>query len=107
MKPLDEELITQLARESDVLITVEEGSKGGFGDHVAHFLTNSGQLDSGALKLRTMVIPDVWIEQGPQKDQYDIAMLNAPHISQKISQVVESIRNYRYYNISVFICMKT
>src|SRR5262249_9261802 len=55
-KPLDHDLIRRLAREHEVLITVEEGSIGGFGAHVLHFLTNEGLLDSGKLKVRSMVL---------------------------------------------------
>ena len=69
MKPLDKDLIRSLAIESDVLVTVEEGSVGGFGSHVLQFLTDDGLLDNGTLRVRSMVIPDIWIEQGPQKDQ--------------------------------------
>ena len=69
MKPLDEGLITALARNSDVLVTVEEGSKGGFGDAVMSLLSEAGLLDGGSLRARTMVIPEIWIEAGPQKDQ--------------------------------------
>jgi 1-deoxy-D-xylulose-5-phosphate synthase len=95
MKPLDEDLIRSLANESDVLVTVEEGSKGGFGDHVLHFLAQDGLLDRGTLRARTMVIPDIWIEAGPIKDQYDIAGLNEPHIAAKVEELVKSIRDYR------------
>jgi 1-deoxy-D-xylulose-5-phosphate synthase len=95
MKPLDEDLIRTLANESDVLVTVEEGSKGGFGDHVLHFLAKEGLLDRGTLRARTMVIPDIWIEAGPIKDQYDIAGLNEPHIVAKVEELVKSIRDYR------------
>ena len=95
MKPLDEDLLRELANESDVLVTVEEGSKGGFGDHVLHFLSDEGLLDRGTLRARTMVIPDGWIEAGTIMEQYDIAGLNEPHIAAKIEDLVKSIRNYR------------
>lgn len=61
-KPLDHELIRQLARHHEIVITVEEGSIGGFGSHVMHFLANEGLLDNG-LKLRSLVMPDIWMEQ--------------------------------------------
>ena len=83
MKPLDHSLITQLAENSDILLTIEEGSIGGFGSHVQSWMSDEGLLDDGLL-FRSMVIPDRWIEQGPQKDQYDIAQLNSPHIQAKI-----------------------
>lgn len=95
MKPLDEDMVRRLAHESDVLVTVEEGSKGGFGDHVMNFLSNEGILDTGNLKVRTMVIPDIWIEQGPIPDQYDIAGLNEPHIAAKVESLIHGIRNHR------------
>ncbi len=78
-KPLDGDLVRRLAENHEVLITVEEGAAGGFGAHVLHFLAASGLLDGG-LKVRTMVLPDVFIDHdGPQK-MYDKAGLNAPQI---------------------------
>ncbi|NYT34596.1 1-deoxy-D-xylulose-5-phosphate synthase [Rhizobium indicum] len=61
-KPLDRDLIRQLARHHEIVITVEEGSIGGFGSHVMHFLASEGLLDNG-LKLRSLVMPDIWMEQ--------------------------------------------
>ncbi|TCA25839.1 1-deoxy-D-xylulose-5-phosphate synthase [Rhizobium leguminosarum bv. viciae] len=61
-KPLDHDLIHQLARHHEMVITVEEGSIGGFGSHVMHFLATEGLLDNG-LKLRSLVMPDIWMEQ--------------------------------------------
>ncbi|MBY5549510.1 1-deoxy-D-xylulose-5-phosphate synthase [Rhizobium leguminosarum] len=61
-KPLDHDLIRQLARHHEIVITVEEGSIGGFGSHVMHFLATEGLLDNG-LKLRSLVMPDIWMEQ--------------------------------------------
>jgi len=78
-KPLDEDLIKRLARAHEVLITIEEGSIGGFGSHVLHLLANAGMLDSG-LKVRPMVLPDVFLEHDAPAKQYDTARLNAPHI---------------------------
>ena len=66
MKPLDVELVRQLARDHSVIVTVEENSIGGFGDSVLHFLSLEGFLDSGQLKMRPMVMPDSYIEAGPQ-----------------------------------------
>lgn len=96
MKPLDETLVKELASMSNVMITIEEGSKGGFGSHVQDCLSNSGLFDQGTLKFRSMYIPDIWIEAGTQKEQYDIAMLNEEHIVTKVEDLVSSIRNYRY-----------
>ena len=95
MKPLDEEMIRTLANESDVLVTVEEGSKGGFGDHVLHFLAAEGLLDRGTLRIRNMFIPDIWIEHGTIKEQLDIAELNEPHIVEKVQELIQGIRDYR------------
>ncbi|WP_454848417.1 1-deoxy-D-xylulose-5-phosphate synthase [Rhizobium binxianense] len=61
-KPLDHDLIRQLARHHEMLITVEEGSVGGFGSHVVQFLAMDGLLDNG-LKVRSLVMPDIWMEQ--------------------------------------------
>jgi 1-deoxy-D-xylulose-5-phosphate synthase len=78
-KPLDTDLINRLVREHEVVITIEEGSIGGFGSHVLHHLATNGQLDHG-LKIRTMVLPDVFLEHDSQNAQYDLAGLNARHI---------------------------
>lgn len=95
MKPLDVDLITDLGLQSDVMITIEEGSRGGFGAAVMDCLTESGLLDNGSLRMRQMVIPDIWIEQGPQKDQYDIAELNQEHIVVKAEHLIAGVKNYR------------
>ena len=79
MKPLDEQMIARLAREHEVLITVEEGSVGGFGSHVLNFLAMSGTLDRG-LKVRPLTLPDRFIEQEAPMAQYDDAGLNCAHI---------------------------
>lgn len=79
MKPLDEELILRLAREHEVLVTVEEGSVGGFGSHVLHFLAQNGALDRG-LKVRPLALPDRFLDHDQPLAQYDQAGLNAPHI---------------------------
>ena len=60
VKPLDEDLVRRLAREHEVLITIEEGAVGGFSAHVMQYLANSGMLDSG-LKIRSMTLPDRFI----------------------------------------------
>ncbi|HXG78524.1 MAG TPA: 1-deoxy-D-xylulose-5-phosphate synthase [Methyloceanibacter sp.] len=79
MKPLDLELIFELAREHEVLITVEEGSIGGFGSHVMHALAEAGLLDGG-VKMRAMVLPDVFIDHGVPHQMYELAGLNASSI---------------------------
>ncbi len=82
MKPLDTELIDRLAREHEVLITVEEGSIGGFGSHVLHHLAMSGRLDSG-LKVRTLTLPDTFIDHDNPEKMYEDAGLNAAAIVTK------------------------
>jgi 1-deoxy-D-xylulose-5-phosphate synthase len=74
-KPLDHELIRQLARHHEVLITVEEGAVGGFGAHVLQFLATEGLLDNG-LKIRSLVLPDVWMEQASPDTMYAKAGLD-------------------------------
>jgi len=78
-KPLDEALVARLAREHEVLITVEEGSIGGFGSHVLNFLALSGALDRG-LKVRPLAFPDVFIDHDKPEKMYEVAGLNAPSI---------------------------
>ncbi|KAI0501586.1 hypothetical protein KFK09_016531 [Dendrobium nobile] len=79
-KPLDVDLIRRLANEHEFLITAEEGSIGGFGSHVTHFLSLDGLLD-GHLKLRSLVLPDRYIDHGAPQDQIDEAGLSSNHIA--------------------------
>ncbi len=78
-KPIDTDLVRRLAKEQEVLITIEEGSVGGFAAQVFQFLSHEGILDNG-LKIRPMVLPDVFIDQEKPEKQYDLAGLNAAHI---------------------------
>ena len=78
-KPLDIDLIRRLALEHQVLITIEEGSVGGFGSFVLNYLAHAGLLDGG-LKIRPMTLPDRFIEHEAPAKQYDDAGLNARHI---------------------------
>ncbi|MCO6417928.1 1-deoxy-D-xylulose-5-phosphate synthase [Siccirubricoccus sp. KC 17139] len=78
-KPLDTALVERLAREHAVLITIEEGSVGGFGSFVLQHLAWTGLLDRG-LKVRPMVLPDRYIDHDSPRKQYDEAGLNAAHI---------------------------
>ncbi|MSO65084.1 MAG: 1-deoxy-D-xylulose-5-phosphate synthase [Alphaproteobacteria bacterium] len=82
-KPLDESLVRQLLAHHEVLLTVEEGSTGGFGATVLHFLARAGLLDSG-VKIRTLTLPDRFIDQDTPKAMYDAAGLNAPQIVQAV-----------------------
>jgi 1-deoxy-D-xylulose-5-phosphate synthase len=79
MKPLDTQLVARLAREHELLITIEEGAIGGFGSHVLHYLALNGFLES-RLKVRPMVLPDRFIDHNAPALQYDEAGLNARHI---------------------------
>lgn len=79
-KPLDEELILRLARDHEVLVTIEEGSRGGFGAFVLHMLADKGALDRG-LKIRTMTLPDVFLDHDSPYAMYDAARLNARHVT--------------------------
>jgi len=86
VKPLDKELILKSANTHEVLITIEEGSIGGFGSHVANLLAEHGVFDKG-LKFRSMILPDVFIDQDTPERMYDVAGLNAKHIVQKVLEV--------------------
>ncbi len=78
-KPLDTDLIRRLAREHEVLITIEEGSVGGFASQVLQYLATNGLLDHG-LKVRPMILPDRFIDHAAPAKQYEQAGLNAPAI---------------------------
>ena len=78
-KPLDRELVLRLAREHEVLMTIEEGSVGGFASHVLQLLAREGVLDRG-LNFRPLVLPDVFIEQDSPASMYAKAALDAPGI---------------------------
>jgi len=78
-KPLDEDLVRRLAREHEVLITIEEGGVGGFASHVLQYLATTGMLDGG-LKIRPMVLPDRFIDHNKPEIQYAEAGLDAKHI---------------------------
>jgi 1-deoxy-D-xylulose-5-phosphate synthase len=81
-KPLDVDLLLRLAREHEVLITIEEGSIGGFGTYVLQTLAEQGMLDGG-LKVRCMVLPDVFIDQDTPAAMYAFAGLDAKGITAK------------------------
>jgi len=95
MKPLDETLILQLAQMSDIMLTIEEGSRGGFGSAVLSLLSEKGVLDRGDVRVRSMTIPEIWIEQGTQKEQYDAAGLNEPHIIDRVESLLEAYQRDR------------
>jgi 1-deoxy-D-xylulose-5-phosphate synthase len=85
-KPLDQGLILRCAREHEMIITIEEGSIGGFGSHVSHLLAEKGFFDKG-LKFRSMTLPDIFIDQDTPEKMYDMAGLNAKQIAEKIENV--------------------
>jgi 1-deoxy-D-xylulose-5-phosphate synthase len=74
-KPIDRELVRRLAREHEMLITIEEGSVGGFGSHVLQFLSEEGLLD-GDLKVRSLVMPDIFMDQAKPERMYELAGLD-------------------------------
>jgi 1-deoxy-D-xylulose-5-phosphate synthase len=80
-KPLDQELILRLATEHEVLVTIEEGAIGGFGSHVQQFMLDAGLLDHGRVRLRSMILPDHFIEHGTPAGMYEEAGLNANQIA--------------------------
>ncbi len=86
-KPLDRDLILELAANHEVLITIEEGAIGGFGSHVAQLLAEEGVFDSG-LKYRSMVLPDIFIDQSSPADMYTVAGMNAEQIEAKVLDVL-------------------
>ena len=86
-KPLDRDLILDLARTHEALITIEEGSIGGFGSHVAHLLAEEGVFDTG-LKFRSMVLPDTFIDHASPEAMYRAAGMDAAQIEAKVLQTL-------------------
>jgi 1-deoxy-D-xylulose-5-phosphate synthase len=87
-KPLDEEMILKLAREHEVLITVEEGSVGGFGSMVQALLASHGVFDEG-LKIRSLVLPDEYTDHDKPDRMYANAALDAKGIVAKVFEVLQ------------------
>ena len=83
VKPLDEDMIRDLANNHEVLVTIEEGAIGGFGSHVLTFMANDGLLEKG-LKVRTLMMPDMFIDQHKPDVQYEMAKLTASDIVETI-----------------------
>jgi len=88
-KPLDEKLIMELATNHEVLITIEEGSIGGFGSHVMQLLSNRGVFDRG-LKFRSMILPDIFIDQDSPEKMYETAGLDSKSIEKKVEETLNS-----------------
>ena len=88
-KPLDENLIWQLAITHEAIITIEEGSIGGFGSHVVDFLSKKGLMDTN-LKFRSMILPDIFIDQDTPDNMYKVANLDSISIEEKVLDVLNS-----------------
>ena len=88
-KPLDEKLIMEIATNHEVVITIEEGSIGGFGSHVMQLLSDRGVFDKG-LKFRSMILPDTFIDQDTPEKMYEIAGLDSLSIVNKIEETLNS-----------------
>ena len=88
-KPLDENLIWQIATDHEAIITIEEGSIGGFGSHVSNFLSDKNLLDRD-LKLRTMILPDKFIDQDKPDLMYKFAGLDSQSIENKVLDLLNS-----------------
>jgi 1-deoxy-D-xylulose-5-phosphate synthase len=87
-KPLDEDLILRLARDHEVLVTVEEGSIGGFGSYVLQLLADKGALDRGSLKVRSMVLPDIYQDHDKPERMYAKAGLDSAGIVTKVFEAL-------------------
>jgi 1-deoxy-D-xylulose-5-phosphate synthase len=88
-KPLDESLIWQLAVNHEAILTIEEGSIGGFGSHVVDFLSKKGLMDTN-LKFRSMTLPDIFIDQDTPDNMYKTANLDSSSIEEKVLDVLNS-----------------
>ncbi len=88
-KPLDEKLIMEIANNHEVLISIEEGAIGGFGSHVMQLLSNRGVFDKG-LKFRSMILPDIFIDQDTPEKMYEKAGLDSLAIANKIEETLNS-----------------
>ena len=88
-KPLDEKVIMEIATNHEVLITIEEGSIGGFGSHVMQLLSDRGVFDTG-LKFRSMILPDIFIDQDTPEKMYETAGLDNLSIVNKVEETLNS-----------------
>ena len=88
-KPLDTKLIMEVATNHEVLITIEEGSVGGFGSHVLQLLSDRGVFDTG-LKFRSMILPDIFIDQDTPDKMYEVAGLDNLSIAKKVEETLNS-----------------
>ena len=88
-KPLDEKLIMEIANNHEVVVSIEEGSVGGFGSHVMQFLSDRGVFDKG-IKFRSMILPDTFIDQDTPEKMYEKAGLDSLSIANKIEETLNS-----------------
>lgn len=88
---MDRDLILELARNHEALITIEEGAVGGFGSHVAQLLAEEGVFDAG-LRFRSMVLPDAFVDHDLPVAMYDTSALNAAHIEARVLDVMGILR---------------
>jgi 1-deoxy-D-xylulose-5-phosphate synthase len=88
-KPIDQDLILELCLKHEALITIEEGSIGGFASHVMQFLSSRGIFDKG-IKLRSMILPDIFIDQDSPENMYKKARLDSTSIEEKILEALKS-----------------
>ncbi|WP_412505679.1 1-deoxy-D-xylulose-5-phosphate synthase [Roseovarius sp. SYSU LYC5161] len=86
-KPLDRDLVLDLAAKHEAMITIEEGAIGGFGSHVSQLLAESEVFDTG-FKFRSMVLPDTFIDQASPEDMYAVAGLDAAHIESRVLELL-------------------
>jgi len=87
-KPLDKDLILNLARHHEYVVTIEEGSVGGFGSHVMQLLSNEGIFDRG-LFFRSMVLPDIFLDQASPREMYGMAGLDAANIVARVLDLLD------------------
>ena len=88
-KPLDEKLIIELASNHEAILTIEEGSVGGFGSHVSRLLSERGFFDKG-LKFRSMILPDKFLDQDTPVNMYKTAGLDCDSIVEKVESILNS-----------------
>jgi 1-deoxy-D-xylulose-5-phosphate synthase len=91
-KPLDEELIARLAAKHQLIVTIEEGSIGGFGSFVQQYMLDAGLLDGGKVRLRSMILPDRFVEQGTPAGQYQDAGLDEAALVALVDKVLSEGR---------------
>ena len=98
-KPIDESLVRDLAKNHEVILTVEEGSRGGFGAFVLHYLSDAGLLDNG-IKIRTLTLPDIFQDQDKPEKLYDDAGLSAAKIVMRAMDVLGIENDKRIISIN-------